>query len=38
MSGIGGRDKAREVVTLVTGLVCRVLKVNIGGVADCTGG
>ena len=38
MSGIGGRDKEREVVTLVMGLVCKVLVVNIGGVADCRGG
>ena len=38
MSGIGGRDKVREVVTLVMGLVCKVLIVNIVGVADCTGG
>ena len=34
MSGIGGRDKVR----LVMGLVCKVLLVDIGGVADCTGG
>ena len=38
MSGIGGRDKVREVVTSVMGLVCKVLIVNIGGVADCTSG
>ena len=38
MSGIGGRDKVREVVTFVMGLVCKVLIVNIGGVVDCTGG
>ena len=37
MSGIGGRDKVREVVTLVMGLVCIVLIVNIE-VVDCTGG
>ena len=38
MSGIGGCDKVREVVTLVMGLVSKVLIVNIGGVVDCTGG
>ena len=38
MSGIGGRDKVRAVVTLVVGLECKVLIVNVGGVADCTGG
>ena len=38
MSGIGGRDKVQEVVTLVMGLVCKVLIVNTGEVADCTGG
>ena len=38
MSGIEGRDKVREVVTLVMGLVCKVVIVIKGGVVDCTGG
>ena len=35
---MGGRDNVREVATLVMGLVCKILIVNIGGGVECTGG